>query len=198
MSIILLIFRLKMGQCVEGHPPFTRPPVRPDGRLRSQPQVVFRGAAALALFHLIKMGSRNAAAAGDLGLGQAGFLECFAEGLREEVEQRDEVRFLLHGGGSVMGDGFLPDWVMFSSGKSNGEDRTDSTQGVVGVVGLAGSFGFFRQACSEWQEALLVLTVAFSEWREALPVLTVAFSKWQNGFSVLKTAFPSGETGFQF
>jgi hypothetical protein len=43
----------------------------------------------------------NAAAAGDFRLGQAGFLQRFAEGLGEEVEQRDKLRFLFHAGGSV-------------------------------------------------------------------------------------------------
>ena len=51
------------------------------------------GAAAFALFHLGEVGRGNAAAAGDLRLGQAGFLKRFAEGLGEEIEQRDELRF---------------------------------------------------------------------------------------------------------
>jgi hypothetical protein len=34
-------------------------------------------------------------------LGEAGFLKRFAEGLGEEVEQSDELRFLFHGGGSI-------------------------------------------------------------------------------------------------
>ena len=48
------------------------------------------------------MGGGNAAAAGDLRLGEVGFLKRFAEGLGEKVEQRDEMRFLFHGGGSVI------------------------------------------------------------------------------------------------
>lgn len=47
------------------------------------------------------MGRGNAAAAGDLRLGEAGFLKRFAEGLGEEVAQWDELRFLFHGGGSI-------------------------------------------------------------------------------------------------
>jgi hypothetical protein len=50
----------------------------------------FRGAAAFALFHLGEVGCGNPTAAGDLRLGQAGFLQRFAEGFGEEVEQRDE------------------------------------------------------------------------------------------------------------
>ena len=60
----------------------------------------FRGAAAFALFHLGEVGRGSAAAAGDLRLGQVRFLKRFAKGLSEEVEQRDELRFLFHGGGS--------------------------------------------------------------------------------------------------
>ena len=48
------------------------------------------------------MGRGDSAAAGDLRLGEVGFLKRFAEGLGEEVEQRDELRFLFHGGGSVI------------------------------------------------------------------------------------------------
>ena len=54
------------------------------------------------LFHLGQMGRGNPAAAGDLSLGQAGLLKCFAEGFGEEVEQRDELWFFIHGGGSVI------------------------------------------------------------------------------------------------
>jgi hypothetical protein len=55
-----------------------------DGEEGAQAQIVFGGAAA-----------------GDLRLGEAGFLKRFAEGLGEEVEQSDELRFLFHGGGSI-------------------------------------------------------------------------------------------------
>jgi hypothetical protein len=76
-----------------------------DAKQGAETQVVFRGAAAFALFHLGEVGGGNAAAAGDLRLGQAGFLKRVAEGLGEEVEQRDELRFLFHGGGSmIVGD----------------------------------------------------------------------------------------------
>ena len=34
---------------------------------------------------------------------KAGFLQRFADGLGEEVEQRAELQFLFHGGGSVLG-----------------------------------------------------------------------------------------------
>jgi hypothetical protein len=68
----------------------------------AQAQIVFGGAAAFTLFHLSEMGRGNTAAAGDLRLGQAGFLQRFAKGLGEEIEQRDELRFLFHGGGSVI------------------------------------------------------------------------------------------------
>lgn len=73
-----------------------------DAEEGAQAQIIFGGAAAFALFHLGEVGRGNAAAAGDLRLGQAGFLKRFAEGLGEEVEQRDELRFLFHGGGSVI------------------------------------------------------------------------------------------------
>ena len=73
-----------------------------DAEEGAEAEVVLRGAAAFALFHLCKVGRGNSAAAGDLRLGQAGFLKRFAEGLGEEVEQRDELRFLFHGGGSVI------------------------------------------------------------------------------------------------
>ena len=58
--------------------------------------------AAFALLHLGEVGRGNSAAAGDLRLRQAGFLVLSAEGLGEEVEQRDGLRFLFHGGGSVV------------------------------------------------------------------------------------------------
>ena len=74
-----------------------------DGEEAAQAQIVFGGAAASTLFHLSKMGRGNAAAAGNLCLGQAGFLKRFAEGLCEEVKQRDKSRFLFHGGGLVIG-----------------------------------------------------------------------------------------------
>jgi hypothetical protein len=35
-------------------------------------------------------------------LGEVGFLKRFAKGPSEEVEQRDELRFLFHDGGSVI------------------------------------------------------------------------------------------------
>ncbi len=73
-----------------------------DAEEGAQAQIVFGGAAAFTLFHLGEVGRGNAAATGDLRLGQAGFLQRFAEGLGEEVEQRDELRFLFHGGGSVI------------------------------------------------------------------------------------------------
>ena len=73
-----------------------------DAEEGAQAQIVFGGAAAFALFHLGEMGRGDSAAAGDLGLGEVGFLKRFAEGFGEEVEQRDELRFLFHGGGSVI------------------------------------------------------------------------------------------------
>jgi hypothetical protein len=73
-----------------------------DAEEGAEAQIVFGGAAAFALFHLGEVGRGNAAAAGDLRLGQVGFLKRFAESLGEEVEQRDELRFLFHGGGSVI------------------------------------------------------------------------------------------------
>lgn len=73
-----------------------------DAEEGAQAQIVFGGAAAFALFHLGEVGRGNAAAAGDFRLGQVGFLKRFAEGFGEEVEQRDELRFLFHGGGSVI------------------------------------------------------------------------------------------------
>ena len=59
----------------------------------AQAQIVFGGAAAFTLFDLVEMGRGNAAAASDFRLGQAGFLQRFADGLGEEVDQRDELRF---------------------------------------------------------------------------------------------------------
>ena len=73
-----------------------------DAEKCAEAQIVFGGAAAFALFHLGEVGRGNAAAAGDFRLGQVGFLKRFAEGLGEEVEQRDELRFLFHGSGSVI------------------------------------------------------------------------------------------------
>ena len=73
-----------------------------DAEEGAEAKIVFGSAAAFALFHLGDVGCGDATAAGDLGLGQAGFLKRFAEGLSEEVEQRDELRFLFHGGGSVI------------------------------------------------------------------------------------------------
>jgi hypothetical protein len=73
-----------------------------DAEEGAQAQIVFGGAAAFALFHLGEMGRGDSAAAGDLRLGEVGFLKRFAKGLSEEVEQRDELRFLFHGGGSVI------------------------------------------------------------------------------------------------
>jgi hypothetical protein len=67
-----------------------------------KPSPFFGGAAAFALFHLGEMGRGNPTAAGDLRLGESGFLQRFAERLGEEVEQRDELRFLFHGDGSVI------------------------------------------------------------------------------------------------
>ena len=84
------------------------------------------------------MGRGNAAAAGDLRLGEVGFLKRFAEGLGEEVEQRDELRFLFHGG---------VDWNAFSDEgppkrlaggfRRRGEGRG---QFLLGDGGLAPSF----------------------------------------------------------
>ena len=73
-----------------------------DAEEGTQAQIVFGGAAAFALFHLGEVGRGNAAAAGNFRLGEVGFPKRFAEGLGEEVEQRDELRFLFHGGGSVI------------------------------------------------------------------------------------------------
>ena len=68
-----------------------------DAEEAAQAQIVSGGAAAFTLFHLGKVGRGNATAAGDLRLGQVRLLKRFAEGLGEEVEQRDELRFLLQG-----------------------------------------------------------------------------------------------------
>ena len=73
-----------------------------DAEEAAQAQVVFGGAPTFALFHLCKVGRGNATAACDFRLGKAGFLKRFAEGLGEEVEEWDELRFLFHGGGSVI------------------------------------------------------------------------------------------------
>ena len=73
-----------------------------DAKEDAQTKVVFGRAAAFALFHLGEMGRGDSAATGDLRLGQVGFLKRFAKGLSEEVEQRNELWFLFHGGGSVI------------------------------------------------------------------------------------------------
>jgi len=72
------------------------PHARGDSEEVAEAEVVFGGAAALALLHLGEVGGGDSAAAGDLGLGQAGFPEGFAEGLGEEVEQWDLGGFRFH------------------------------------------------------------------------------------------------------
>ena len=73
-----------------------------DAEEGAEAQGVFGSTAAFALFHLSEVGRGDPAAAGDLRLGQVRFLKRFAEGPGEEVEQRDELRFLFHGFGSVI------------------------------------------------------------------------------------------------
>ena len=63
------------------------PHARGDAEIIAEAEVVFGGAATFPLLHLSEVGGRDSAAAGDLGLRQAGFLQGFAEGLGEEVEQ---------------------------------------------------------------------------------------------------------------
>ena len=70
-----------------------------DAEEGAEAQVVFGRAAAFALFHLGQVRRGDAATAGDFGLGQIRFLQCFAERFSEKVEQRDGLRFLFHGSG---------------------------------------------------------------------------------------------------
>lgn len=59
-----------------------------DAEESAQAEVILGSASALALFHLREMGRGNPVAAGDLGLGQAGFLKGFAEGPTARKIQR--------------------------------------------------------------------------------------------------------------
>ena len=72
------------------------PHARGDAEVIAEAEVVFGGAAALALFHLSEVGCRDSAAAGDLGLRQAGFLQGFPESLGKEVEQGNLGGFHFH------------------------------------------------------------------------------------------------------
>ena len=64
------------------------PPAGGDAEEGAQAQVALGNTAAFALFQLGEVGRGNAAAAGDLRLGEAGFLQRFAVSHGEEVEQR--------------------------------------------------------------------------------------------------------------
>lgn len=65
------------------------PHARCDSKELAEAEIVFRGAATLALFHLREVRGGDSAAAGNLGLGHAGFSERLAESLGEEVEEGD-------------------------------------------------------------------------------------------------------------
>ena len=78
------------------------PHARCDSEVIAEAEIVFGGAAALALFHLSEVGCRDSAAAGDLGLRQAGFLQGFPESLGEEVEQGNPGGLRFHVRNSVV------------------------------------------------------------------------------------------------